>query len=241
MKKENGKNSIKEEVISKIEKGDVEMRTKRYFFLKTTLVVGLIFLLSLSVLYLGSLIIFVFRANDIMLFSGMGFHGIRVILWSFPWYLIILIVALIVLVEVMAKEFSFVYRRPLMYSFLGIVVLVALGSFMIEAMSVHRTFFDMAKEERLPVMGGMYKHLGGIDIDNAYFGVLLEKDGNTWKMELESGETVLLEITRNTKGLRMLEEIKEGSKIVVIGEREGDVVEVLGFRRINGRGRGIER
>ncbi len=241
MKKENGKNSIKEEVISKIEKGDVEMRTKRYFFLKTTLVVGLIFLLSLFVLYLGSLIIFVFRANDIMLFSGMGFHGIRVILWSFPWYLIILIVALIVLVEVMAKEFSFVYRRPLMYSFLGIVVLVALGSFMIEAMSVHRTFFDMAKEERLPVMGGMYKHLGGIDIDNAYFGVLLEKDGNTWKMELESGETVLLEITRNTKGLRMLEEIKEGSKIVVIGEREGDVVEVLGFRRINGRGRGIER
>ena len=241
MKKENGKNSIKEEVISKIEKGDVEMRTKRYFFLRTTLVVGLIFLLSLFVLYLGSLIIFVFRANDIMLFSGMGFHGIRVILWSFPWYLIILIVALIVLVEVMAKEFSFVYRRPLMYSFLGIVVLVALGSFMIEAMSVHRTFFDMAKEERLPVMGGMYKHLGGIDIDNAYFGVLLEKDGNTWKMELESGETVLLEITRNTKGLRMLEEIKEGSKIVVIGEREGDVVEVLGFRRINGRGRGIER
>ncbi len=241
MKKENGKNSIKEEVISKIEKGDVEMRTKRYFFLKTTLVVGLIFLLSLFVLYLGSLIIFVFRANDIMLFSGMGFHGIRVILWSFPWYLIILIVALIVLVEVMAKELSFVYRRPLMYSFLGIVVLVALGSFMIEAMSVHRTFFDMAKEERLPVMGGMYKHLGGIDIDNAYFGVLLEKDGNTWKMELESGETVLLEITRNTKGLRMLEEIKEGSKIVVIGEREGDVVEVLGFRRINGRGRGIER
>ncbi len=241
MKKENNENSIKEKVILKIEKGEVKMRSRRYFFLKTTLVVGLIFLLSLSVLYLGSLIIFVFRANDIMLFSGMGFQGIRAVLWAFPWYLIILIVTLIVLAEVMAKEFPFVYRRPLMYSFLGIVVLVALGSFMVEAMSVHRTFFDMAKEERLPVMGGMYKHLGGIDIDNAYFGVLLEKDGNTWKMELESGETVLLEITRRTKGIRMLDEIKEGSGIVVIGEREGDVVEVLGFRRINGRGPRTER
>lgn len=241
MKKENSKKTIKDEVVSKIKRGEVKMKSRSFFILKTVLSFGLIILLSLLVLYLGSLIVFVFRANDMMLFSGMGFQGIRTILVSFPWYLVILVIILIVLVEVMAKNFSFVYRRPLVYSFIGIVFLVTLGSLVVEAMSVHDSFFDMAKEERLPVAGGMYKHLGRLDIDSAYFGTLLDKEDGLWKMELESGEKVILDIATMTKGFRVLDKLKEGSGVVVIGEREGDVIEVLNFRGINGKGRRTER
>lgn len=241
MKKENNKKTIKEEVVSKIKKGEVKMKSRSFFILKTVLTFGLIVLLSLLVLYLGSLIVFVFRANDMMLFSGMGFQGIRIVLLSFPWYLFVLVVILIVFVEIIAKNFSFVYRRPLIYSFIGIVFLVALGSLMVEAMSVHDSFFDMAKEERLPVAGGMYKHLGRLDMDSAYFGTLLDKDGTVWTMELDSGEEVILEITTITRGFRILNELKEGSTVVVIGDREGDIINVMSFKRINGKGRRNER
>ncbi|MEX0918913.1 MAG: hypothetical protein WDZ85_03050 [Candidatus Paceibacterota bacterium] len=241
MNKEKSKNSISEEVVSRIESGEVKMRSKKYFFFRAALVVGFLSLLSFFVLYLGSLIIFVFRANDIILFSGMGFHGFRVALLVFPWYLIILVLLLMVLVEFMGTSFSFVYRRPLIYSLLGIVIFVLLGSFLVDILPVHRPLFDLAKQERLPVMGGMYRHLGDLDIDDAHFGEILGKEGDVWVMKLESGDTVYLEITERVKGFRLLETIKSGNQIVVIGEREEDIIKVSGFRRLNSHSRGIER
>ncbi len=235
MKKVNNKNLITEKVISKIEKGELKMRSKTYFIAKTILAIGLLFLTFLIVLYFGSLIIFVLRINDILLFHGMGFHPIRSILLSFPWYLVLLIFILIVLIEIIGKRFCLIYRKPLIFSLLAILILVIASSFLIEKSSLHYSFFRLAEQERLPFFGRMYRDLGNLDIDDAHFGIILEKENNLWLIELDNGEIVSLKITEKTRGKRTFSEIEEGEKVIVIGEMRQRVIDVISFKKIERR------
>jgi len=236
MKKENNKSLITEKVISKIEKGDLKMRSRVYFIAKSFLIVALLVLFFLLVLYFGSLIIFVLRINDIFLFHGVGFYAIRNILLSFPWYLVFLIVVLILLIDVVGRNFRFVYRKPFIISLFLISAAVIFSSFLIEKSSLHYSFFNLAQEERLPVGGRMYRNLGNLNIEDAYFGVILERENNLWKMETDSGKEVDLKITEETRGRRLYSQIKVGEKVLVIGEmEEGGVIDVMSFKGIEKR------
>jgi len=232
MKKENNKNLITEKVVSKIERGELKMKPKVYFIAKSILVISSLILTFLLVLYFGSLIIFVLRINDILLFHGMGFQVIRSILLSFPWYLVFLIFTLIILIEIIGKRFQFVYRKPFIVSLFAILVLVIISSFLIERSSLHYSFFRLAEQERLPLAGRMYRDLGNLDIDNAYFGIILKKESDFWIMKLNSGEMVNLKITEKTRGKRTFSEIEEGEKIIVIGEMEEGLIDVVNFKKI---------
>lgn len=235
MKKENNEKSISQKVVSKIEKGELKMRPKAYFIIKTILIVGLLILAFLLALYFGSLIIFILRINDILLFHGMGFQVIRSILLSFPWYLVFLVFVLVILVEAVAKRFHLIYRKPLIVSLFIILVLVFLSSFLIEKSSLHHSFFRLAEQERLPLAGRMYRDLGNLEIENVYFGRILEKKDDLWMMELDSGEVVGLAITEKTRGRRVFSEIKEGSEIIVVGELGEGLIDVESFKRIERR------
>lgn len=235
MKKENNKNLIIEKVISKIEKGELKMKPRVYFIVKTTLIIGLLILAFLFVLYFGSLVIFVLRINDIFLFHGMGFQTIRNILLSFPWYLVLLVFILIILIEIISKKFKFIYRKPFILSLFVILILVITSSFLIEKSSLHSSFFRLAEQERLPLAGRMYRDLGNLEIENVYFGTILEKKDDLWLMKLDSGETVNLKITEKTRGRRIFSEIKEGDKVIVIGEMEEGLIDVISFKKIEKR------
>lgn len=234
MEKENNEKLISQ-VVSKIEKGELKMKPKAYFVAKTILIVGLLNLGFLLALYFGSLIIFVLRINDIFLFHGMGFQVIRSALLSFPWYLVFLVFALVILVETTAKRFHFIYRKPLIVSLLIILALVFLSSFLVERSSLHHSFFRLAEQERLPLAGRMYRDLGNLKIENVYFGTILEKKDDFWIMELDSGEAVSLKITEKTRGRRVFSEIKEGNEVIVIGELEEGLINVDSFKKIEKR------
>ena len=240
MKKENNEKSISQRITSKIEKGELKMRPKAYFIVKTILITGLLILAFLLALYFGSLTIFVLRINDILLFHGIGFQVIRNILLSFPWYLVLLVFGLVVLVEVIAKRFNFIYRKPLIVSLFIIITLVFLSSFIIEKSSLHYSFFRLAEQERLPLAGRMYRDLGNLEIENVYFGKVLEKKDGLWIMELDSGEEIGLKITEKTRGRRVFLEIKGGDKVIVIGELEEGLIDVVSFKRIERRFRNYQ-
>lgn len=233
MEKENNKKSISENVFSEIKKNRIEMRPKLYFVIKSILFIGFLILLLVFLLYLGSLTIFVLRANNIFDFQGMGYYAFRSIILSFPWYLVFSSVVLIILVEIFSNKFRFVYRNPLIYSLFVIIVLVLAGSFFVEKSSVHQYFFNLSQREKLPIMGRMYKNLGNLDIENAYIGKILEKKDDYWTMELSNGEVVSLRVNEETKGRRVYLEIKEGSDVMVIGELKSGIIDVFTFRKIN--------
>ena len=235
MKKGNKENSIAEKVVSKIERGELKMRSRAYFIAKLLLVVGLLVLFFLLLLYFGSLIVFVLRINDILLFHGIGFYATRNILLSFPWYLVFLIFTLILLISVIGRKFKFVYRSPFIISLVAILIMVVVSSFLIEKSSLHYSFFRLAEKEKLPVVGKMYRNLGNINIDDAYFGVILEKQNDFWTMELDSGKEVKLKVTEKTRGRRLYLQIEEGEKVLAIGELDEGVIDVVSFKVIERR------
>ena len=236
MKKEN-KTKIEKNILRKIEAGEVKMRPRSYFVFRSLLLVLTILLLTLFLIYIGSLIIFVFRTNDIFLLRGMGLKGMRAVFVSFPWYLVFLSVLLISLVQVFGSKYSVIYRRPLIYSFVFILLFSVAGSALIEMSSLNNHFFQRAQKEEMALGGGMYRNLGNIDLSYRYIGIVLEKNNTDIILEENSGNIFEVIISRETRGKRMLYDINEGSKIVVIGEEKNGIIAAHAIKLVNGKGR----
>ncbi len=234
MKKEN-KSKIEENIISKIEKGDVKMKSRSYFIFRSALIAFSLLLLVLFLFYIGSLIIFVLRANDIFLLKGMGFKGMRAVFISFPWYLAFLSLFLIVLVQFFGKKHPLIYRRPLLFSFFAILLFSIIGSLLIEMSSLHHYLFKKAQKEEMFMGGGMYRNLGDIDLNYRYSGIVLDIENSNITMKEDSGKILRVEIKKETRGKRILQSISAGSKIVVIGDIDGDLIFAHAIRCINGR------
>ena len=84
------KSLITGEVLEKIKSGQVKMRPKAHFVLKTALVALGFILIILFVLYLISFIVFTLRMSGIWFAPGFGLYGIKIFLFSLPWLLILI-------------------------------------------------------------------------------------------------------------------------------------------------------
>ncbi len=234
-KKDDNKQSIGKRVMAELESGRIKMKPRWYFVMKSALLGVFVVLLLLSLIYLGSLVIFVFRANDLFLISQFGWTGWRLVLSSFPWYLVIGAAVLIVVIELTAKRSTFVYRRPLIYSLLLIIIFSSLGSWAVERTTINRSLSDLAQARDVPVAGRLYERLSDLQIERVHKGRLVRKQPGDWFLELDSGEAVVLDISTIEQGRRQLTEMESGQRIIVIGDRIDDTIEVERFRQTRSR------
>ncbi len=109
--------SIKERVLEKIKSKHIKMRPKFYFVLKTVLLAVGFFMVGALVLFLISFISFHLRASGIWYLPGFGPRGWGIYLRLMPWFLILAGLILILMLEILSKRCSFVWRRPVIYSF----------------------------------------------------------------------------------------------------------------------------
>ena len=123
----------KQKMLDAIQSGDVKMEPKWHFVLKTTLLIIGGVLALLLVLYLASFVFFVLRQTGLWYAPTFGIAGWYSFFRSLPWILIIFLIVFMVILGVLVKRYSFVYERPAMYLFIGIVAFVALGGFLISA------------------------------------------------------------------------------------------------------------
>jgi hypothetical protein len=139
----------------------------------------------------------------------------------------------------MGKKFPLIYKKPLIYSFFGVVLFVIVGSVLLDASFMHRHFFEMAQRKELPVGGEMYNNFGSIVMDGKYEGTLLEKAEKEIKMETWGGEFLVIEINEKTKMKRRGEELKVDDEIVVLGRKENERIIAIGIHKIDEYLKGI--
>ncbi|MEA3344458.1 MAG: hypothetical protein U9Q16_02140, partial [Patescibacteria group bacterium] len=125
------KSSMSKEITDKIKVNEIKMRPKIYFILKSILIVLIILFFAFFALYLISFIVFSLKATGVWFLPKFGFGGIFIFFKSLPWLLILIAAILIIILELFVKRFSFAYRKPLIYSISGIIILNLLGSFVI--------------------------------------------------------------------------------------------------------------
>ncbi|MCK4781741.1 hypothetical protein KAS79_02315 [Candidatus Parcubacteria bacterium] len=239
MNNQQEKNFIAEKVLDKIKSGEVKMKSRAYFVLRAVLLILGILVLTFFLIYFISFIIFSLRASGALFLPKFGFSGMKILFNALPWLLILIAATLIISLEIFAKRFTFVYRRPIIYSLLVIIIIVAAGSFLIDKTGFHPNLFRKAQERRLPAIGIIYRDFGAPRIGNAHHGVIFEVIKSGFKIETPCGEELTIIISSKTH-FPLKADIKKGDVVVVLGKRSDGAVQAIDIRKVN-KGRFFRR
>jgi hypothetical protein len=227
----NGK-TIKEKVLEAIASGRAKMRPRWQFVLRAVLLATGAVLLLLLLVYLVSFTVFTLRVTGVWFAPLFGSRGWLTFVRSLPWLLVILSAVFVVVLEVLVRRYSFAYRKPLLYSVLGIVLIVTVGGFAI--VPWHRDFFRSARENRLPFAGPFYRDFGLRRFGDVHRGTIVSVtlEGFVMMKDAERGtSTVVI-----APGARIpsVPGFAAGDPVVVFGDERGDGrIEAYGVRRLN--------
>lgn len=232
--------SLTEKVLEKIKSGQVKMRPKFHFVLKTLLVVGAIIVVAGFILFLVSFISFHLRASGVWYLPGFGPSGLGAYLKLLPWFLIFISLILIVILEILAKRFAFVWRRPVFYSLLAVIFIALIGGLLIDRTPLHPGLFWQARQGKLPLMAPAYREFGAPKFREVQRGIVEELTENGFILKKADDELLTVILSSATQ-FPFGKEIKDGDSVVVMGEREDSMVRALGVRKIDDEFRVFER
>jgi len=186
----NSQNDLKENILSKIDSGDIRMKPKIYFTVKTILVL-LAITITVSVLYfLVSFMVFSIRASGKLLLLGFGNAGIWTFFITFPWILLIIEIVLLIGVDILLKYFKFAYKTPFIYLILGTTALVVSISFLIPAIPVHETIYQEVTEQNIPFLNIIYENAKRLPEENGVFrGIVISIDDDSLTIFNKSYDT----------------------------------------------------
>ncbi len=232
MNNEPQKKSIHDSILKAIENGSVKMRPRWYFVGRTALLATGIVLLAFTLIYIASFIIFVMHQTGAWFVPSFGFRGVQAFLISLPWVLILISIMFIVILETLVRRYSFAYRRPLLYSALGVIGLVIVGGLVISATPLHSYFLRNAREGRLPIAGDLYRGYGMQRFHDIHPCTITGITKNGFQAQYSDGTMITVVITPETR-LPLGSDFKVGDSVVVFGEHESGAIEALGVRKID--------
>ena len=222
---------IKDKILAAIDTGKVKIRPRWHFILQTSLIIVGVALISLTLLFLISFIIFSLRNTGVWFAPSFGYRGIGVFLTSLPWLLIVLTVIFVVLLEILVKKYSFAYRQPLLYSALALVLIVTIGGVAIAQTPFHRGVMRQTFERHLPIAEPFYRGGGMMGPGLIHAGSIEEITANGFILSSRLGEDLNI-ITSPKTQFPAGYDLIEGDLIVVMGERSDDTVQAFGVREI---------
>lgn len=214
-------NNLKEEILEKIRNGSWKMKPRAYFVLRAILLSALFILFLLFAVYIVGFIFFSLRASGVIFLPGFGILGLGRMLLSLPWVLIAAAFVLIIILEIFAENFPFVYKKPLVYSLAGIIVLVLLTGFFAGKMPLHANV--LRQNANVPLLGPLYGQFAVRAGGSVFNGVVDDIGENGFTMELPDGKKI--KVKAGKKNPEMLKKnIQPGDQLVVLGQLENGVV-----------------
>lgn len=231
MSEEENKKTVEEEVLKAIRERRVCMRSKKYFALQAALLASGVTILFLAVLYLASFVIFEVFETGVWFAPVPGLDGWILFFRSLPWLLILFVFVFMLILEVMVRKYSFAYRRPLLYSMLGIVGLAVVGGFLISRADFHNQFRDFARDHRIRGVGRFYRDFGAPRMQEVRKGVIEEVVPGGFLVRTRRGETSTILITSSTRmsegGAFMIRDM-----VIIFGPESSGTVQAVGVRRL---------
>lgn len=218
-----------QDVIKKIESGEIKMRPKSYFVWRSVLVIGsAVFVFLVSALIVG-LVFFAMRESGATVLPGLGAAGWRELLNIFPWITIILAVLLTFALSVILRRYSFAYRKPLLYLPLAVIVLIFAAGYIVDASHLHRDISDFTEAHHTPGIEPFYRHLRDIGNDKIAIGEIQEISTSQIIINPPDNHKLTIILTSQTQ---MPDNLVIGDRIDVIGDRDDDTVSAIAIRRL---------
>lgn len=146
-------------VLEAIKARGITRRSSYYFMVRVALlIIGTLFVFLLTI-YVASLSIFIsVHTGDAPLLPPHDMRDIVESLRALPWMLIVLALLMVGVLEYLSSHFSFIYKRPLVYSAIGGSIAVVLLGILLAQTAVHDRMLELNEHRPLPVMGPMYRY-----------------------------------------------------------------------------------
>ena len=224
------KKSISNELMDKIKKGDLKMIPKTYFILRIILIIiGIIVILGAS-LYLASFLLFIIKRSGLWVLPIFGFRGMGMLASSFPWLIILITLFFIVLLEVVVKRHALIYRKPLLYSALAIIILVSLASFVISQTPMHKFMLDKVEKGRFSLARPLYGNLNMNKPKDVHVGFVLGAVEGGFIIKRIDGMFLSVSVSDHTTFYQE-HEIKKGDKVFIIGKAEEGIIQAQDVKK----------
>lgn len=223
--------NFKQNILNKIKSGEIDMKPRWYFVFKGLLLVLGLISMSLVVVYLISFILFALRQSGVGFAPAYGFRGLSMFVIGSPWLLILSSGFFLLLLYVLVSRYSFSYRRPLLYSMIGVVSLVLLSSLVIGQTGAHRDFKGYAERNNLPMFAHMYQNIESDRPDNLTVGTIEEVRNDGFIIKTDKGETLQVIIDGDTR-YRPGYTFANNEKVFVFGDKVDDKITAFGIRPV---------
>lgn len=147
----NENNNFKDELLHKIQCGEIKMRPKAFFVAKVAILIFISVITFIVSVLLVSYTWFVLSASGKLFLLSFGSRGMYEFLLLFPWFLLLIVVGLILALDWLIKRFRFGYHNPALIVFGGSLVVITIFGAVVNMTSFHRNMMRMAEQKNLPI------------------------------------------------------------------------------------------
>ncbi len=237
MNEDNNKRiNIKEEVLNKIKTGQIGMRSKAYFLAKLVLLSILTILITLVSIFLLSFILFSSSLDGSLFLVRFGGTGLYNFVLTLPWYLLLLDIFLLILLDTLLKSFSFGYKSPVVFLFGGTILVITGISTLVNFTPLHQNIMNkIDKNKTLP----FHKIYDGVDSryqkPGTWKGYVGKINGNSFKFKYvkgitgEFGEAEVFAVNEIT----VVDKLVEGDLVFVAGNILDNRIMAYGIKKLN--------
>jgi hypothetical protein len=213
------------------------MKPKIYFVLKVYVLLFLAFLVFIAAAFLVSFILFSIKASGELSLLGFGGRGFLRFFLVFPWLLLFINIALLILIDILLRRFKFAYNRPILYSFLLTLVAITAFATVLNKTSVHKSLLTRSENKHLPFIGGFYS---GIRIshqtDGTFRGVVKEVYGRTFvfrQIDDGNGTSTVDLVVSFPSSPNIFSEFQVGDEVYIAGDLLKGQIEAFGVRKLD--------
>jgi hypothetical protein len=166
---------IKNKILEKINSSQIYMKPKWFFIVRFIFRLVFAFIVFFAVLYIVSFTALLFKEKGPVDLFGFGPQGMHLFISTIPWLLMFAFLVLVVLLEILVRKFSFIYKKPLLYSLFLLIFTVLLASFTLMKIDRDFRFARFGERPEVPFFGPMHKYYRG-DFDKRPMNRKMYKD-----------------------------------------------------------------
>jgi hypothetical protein len=228
--------NIKEEVLNKIKSGQINMRSKAYFLVKLGFLSILTVLITLVSIFLLSFVLFSSSLDGSLFLVRFGGTGLYNFILTLPWYLLIVDIFLLLLLDVLLKSFSFGYKSPILFLFAGTFIVITTISTLLNFTPFHQKIMNtVERNKNLPfhnIYDGVDSRYQKPGTWKGYVGVI---NGNSFKFSYvkgitgKFGEAEVFAVNEIT----VVDKLKEGDLVFVAGNILDNRIMAYGIKKLN--------
>ena len=227
-------NNIQEQVLEKISTGKVAMQPRWYFVLKGALLLSGLVIAALVAIYFLSFVFFALHKTGLAMAPSLGIYGVLFFIVSSPWMLILVVLVFLGILYLLVTSYAFSYKQPLIYSLLGVVLIVIALSSLIQQTAMHERMQRFAEDTRMPAVLPLYRTFSDERPQGMRAGTVTTFTESGFVLTTLKDDVFTVQTTSRTKMPEVMLEIGDG--VIVFGKESDGSINAFGVRKIEADG-----